>query len=120
VSEPIDIPNAEQGEYISVYVRTPNGTEMAVQVYDAPSHPANITALKSAVEEMYGQLFQNANVDPYTNPVQIYTIDWADIGDDSQLIADGEWFGVCWTDPNGGQVVGAGQASEEEIFQFEP
>lgn len=118
MSEPIDIPNAEQGQYITVNVRTPNGTEMSVQVYDSPTHPANIGGLKSAVDPLYPALFPNSNVDPYTNPLQVYTINWASINDDYQQIYDNDWYGVCWTDPDGGQA--SDSDSEEGIFQFEP
>jgi hypothetical protein len=117
VSEPIDIPGAEDGQYITVNVRTPNGTTLAVQVYDAPSHPANIGKLKAAVDPFYVQLF-GAEVDPYTNPLQVYTTDWADIDDDYQVIADGDWYGVCWTNADGGAaLVGGG---DEGLFPLDP
>jgi len=112
MTAPMNIPGANGGGQVTVYVKTPNGSVHTITLHDSADHPATVLHLRNEVEAQYGMIFPGWNV--YDYPAKIYTDGWATITDDTQLV-NGTTYGASPDYPDAAQ----NQGQQDEIFQLD-
>ena len=113
MTAPMNIPGADGGGQVTVYVKTPNGNVHTITLHDSADHPATIFHLRNEVEAQYGVIFPGWSADQY--PAKIYTDGWATITDDSQQLVNGTTYGASPDYPDAAQH----QGQQDEIFQLD-